>query len=1041
MTRPTPLDYNFRPSSAASLNDWLEEESLRLQESEASVHWKRKKTKRASVLRRPRGTDSKMAIHMLADEISSVQRLRHQTHRCMNHVLIDTIVGFYSSIYLLIIATDMMLDDILNKAGQEKKDAVIVRIDLAFLSLFLAEIGLRIFGQGIKYLRKGRNVVDLVVVLLGMIIDLLVVCAGFSDTSLFTFIRLGRALRVARIAAVLSRLYARRQQVKAKRNLTQVVSPPKCNWKGAHPRGYGGPKKQKRFAAFLSHTKGESATDARYLHDLLQLLLQTDVYLDSANLTDLRALFEEGVSQSEVLVLIASPSVLHSPWCLLEIWKAGQENIPVVVVAKPGFSAAGAKRFLRNLETELDLVNPGALDEVLRQAKEMRREPTNACRVLPTTGRGGCYTFPMQHLGGGGGGGGDGGGGGGGGGGLCGASATSARSERSFNEPTAASIPEASGDSVSASVSERHSVATGSAPASSAVAALSKHWAGAAKCANLAVAAATAAIGAGSGEGGGHVGGGGGGGSSGSLLGSSLKRVVGEASAADAAARKERVPLLVETSELDRDEEVERFKREVAEALGLHEDLFAEESCVGGAGAGADAAGETGEEGEAGEEGAPGALGAAGAAVGGEASSSSPAAVGAKPSSTSVLQDRMVRWAPHASDEQILASMVDLVELMGRVTGRTQLKWERSDAQEVAKQQRHHQFSSPRAACCACLKMLCSPRRLLRALCDCCAGGGGGGAAGAGGGGLCSVLRRRRDHQYKLFICYAPREATGVARFLQLALQRALRGPVVEEAGAEVEGVHTRDDLDELLHAIERSEAVMLVQTASVLYRPWTLLQVYTALCLEKPLICVHVEQGGYDHFAAKQLLANLREQLDLASPGAYAATRKLLHERSLSFDRMQQALLACIPAVISISYAPGGSANHADAVVQDIASRLNHHRANTASAEAAAAAETSAAGPDLSVAAWVGKIVSLWSTSTADSLGSSSSPPGSAAKASDAAEPSDASVSRWGAASVSVMGKVARKVQLSTSSAQTARCDDNSTQGSSDDVTTSTAV
>ena len=80
------------------------------------------------------------------------------------------------------------------------------------------------------------------------------------------------------------------------------------------------------------------------------------------------------------------------------------------------------------------------------------------------------------------------------------------------------------------------------------------------------------------------------------------------------------------------------------------------------------------------------------------------------------------------------------------------------------------------------------------------------------------------------------------------------------------------DDLDALLHAIELSEAVMLVQPASVLYRPWTLLQVYTALCLEKPLICVHVEQGGYDHFAAKQLLANLREELDHVKPGAYAA-------------------------------------------------------------------------------------------------------------------------------------------------------------------------
>ena len=118
--------------------------------------------------------------------------------------------------------------------------------------------------------------------------------------------------------------------------------------------------------------KAEAAADARYLHDLLQLLLQADVYLDSSNLTDLRKLFNRGVAQSETLILIASASVLHSPWCLLEIWKAHLSAIPVIILAKPGFSMDGASRFLHALESELDIVNPGALDEVMRQAMEMR---------------------------------------------------------------------------------------------------------------------------------------------------------------------------------------------------------------------------------------------------------------------------------------------------------------------------------------------------------------------------------------------------------------------------------------------------------------------------------------------------------------------------------------------------------------------------------------------------------------------------------------------------------------------------------------------
>lgn len=128
------------------------------------------------------------------------------------------------------------------------------------------------------------------------------------------------------------------------------------------------------------------------------------MYLDSSNLTDLRKLFDQGVAQSETLVLIASASVLrcsifsllppfrtssssstsspwawphcfslhqvlHSPWCLLEIWYAHLLDIPVIIVAKPGFSLDGARGFINNLETELDIVNAGALDEVMRQVR------------------------------------------------------------------------------------------------------------------------------------------------------------------------------------------------------------------------------------------------------------------------------------------------------------------------------------------------------------------------------------------------------------------------------------------------------------------------------------------------------------------------------------------------------------------------------------------------------------------------------------------------------------------------------------------------
>ena len=82
------------------------------------------------------------------------------------------------------------------------------------------------------------------------------------------------------------------------------------------------PAAANRFACFLSHFKAESGSDARYLRDLLQRMLGCPVFLDSSDLTDLRALFTDGVHRSDVLVLLATEKLLTRPWCILELWEA-----------------------------------------------------------------------------------------------------------------------------------------------------------------------------------------------------------------------------------------------------------------------------------------------------------------------------------------------------------------------------------------------------------------------------------------------------------------------------------------------------------------------------------------------------------------------------------------------------------------------------------------------------------------------------------------------------------------------------------------------
>lgn len=136
---------------------------------------------------------------------------------------------------------------------------------------------------------------------------------------------------------------------------SRMLLPPTCRWE---VRG--------DYVCFLSHYKAEAGTDARYLHDLLQRMLGAKVFLDSEDLSDLSALFEHGVRRSDCLVLLATTSVLTRPWCLLELFEAHRYSVPVVVVTVEGraLSRDAARRFVLNLEAELEEKNPAGLREV-----------------------------------------------------------------------------------------------------------------------------------------------------------------------------------------------------------------------------------------------------------------------------------------------------------------------------------------------------------------------------------------------------------------------------------------------------------------------------------------------------------------------------------------------------------------------------------------------------------------------------------------------------------------------------------------------------
>jgi len=81
-----------------------------------------------------------------------------------------------------------------------------------------------------------------------------------------------------------------------------------------------------------------------------------------------------------VLVLFQSRKVLERPWCLLELYTAVMEGVPIVALncAGKGYDFAKAADFLLHLETKLSKLDPSAVQLL----KQHGLEPLHAAHVL-----------------------------------------------------------------------------------------------------------------------------------------------------------------------------------------------------------------------------------------------------------------------------------------------------------------------------------------------------------------------------------------------------------------------------------------------------------------------------------------------------------------------------------------------------------------------------------------------------------------------------------------------------------------------------------
>jgi len=110
-------------------------------------------------------------------------------------------------------------------------------------------------------------------------------------------------------------------------------------------------------------------------------------------------------------------------------------------------------------------------------------------------------------------------------------------------------------------------------------------------------------------------------------------------------------------------------------------------------------------------------------------------------------------------------------------------------------------------------------------------------------------------------------------------------------------------NLANLQEQVSRSSVLCLLQTGTVLTRPYVLVEVYTALKKNIPIVGVTVEGSGYDFEATAKFLRSpdFKAALEEVNPGS----SELIEELGIDLQEMGKLLGDKVPKVISSRLSP----------------------------------------------------------------------------------------------------------------------------------------
>ena len=162
------------------------------------------------------------------------------------------------------------------------------------------------------------------------------------------------------------------------------------------------------------------------------------------------------------------------------------------------------------------------------------------------------------------------------------------------------------------------------------------------------------------------------------------------------------------------------------------------------------------------------------------------------------------------------------------------------------------------------------------------------------------------------FVSHYKAEAAMEARFLKSEVQAAFGDqPVFLDS----------DDLNDLRllkQNVINSDALLLIQSAHVLERPWCLVEIHTAIANAIPIVAVSLTTGKhkYDFDDAAAFLDALPSELETRNPGAGEI---VIEHTGAALADVAWKLSSTLPSVISIPLDPSASRNILNATISDI--------------------------------------------------------------------------------------------------------------------------